>query len=214
MDAPAAGLRIGPAGAAAPQVVLASASPSRRRLLADAGVPASCEIAQVDEDEVKRALKAEGATPEQAAETLAELKAQRVSRRRAAALVIGADQMMECNGVWFDKPPDRDHAAAHLRALSGKPHRLITAVCVVRDGTRLWHHLEQAQLRMRPLSDDFIECYLDAVGDAATTSVGAYQLEGLGAQLFDSVEGDYFTILGLPLLPLLDFLRRHEVVPT
>ncbi len=213
MDTPVAGPRIGPA-AAAPEVVLASASPSRRRLLADAGVAASCETAQVDEDEVKRALKAEGATPEQAAETLAELKAQRVSRRHAAALVIGADQMMECGGVWFDKPPDRDHAAAHLRALSGKEHRLITAVCVVRDGTRLWHHLEQACLRVRPLSDRFIEDYLDAVGDSALTSVGAYQLEGLGAQLFESVEGDYFTILGLPLLPLLDFLRRHGAVPT
>ncbi len=214
MDGPVSAARIGPAEAAAPEVVLASASPSRRRLLAHAGVALRCEAANVDEDTVKAALKAEGATPEQAAETLAELKAQRISRRCETALVIGADQMMDCNGVWFDKPLDRDHAAAHLSALSGKEHRLITAVCVVRDGVRLWHHLESARLRMRRLSDDFVEDYLDAVGDAALSSVGAYQLEGLGAQLFESIEGDYFTILGLPLLPLLDFLRRHRVVPS
>ncbi|MCG8357556.1 MAG: Maf family protein [Kiloniellales bacterium] len=205
---------IGRADAAAPPLVLASASPSRRRLLAEAGVALQWDEARVDESEVKDALKAEGAEPEQVAETLSELKAQRVSRRHPGALVIGADQMMECGGIWFDKPSDLDHAAAHLRALSGRAHRLLTSVCVVRDGQRLWHHNDQARLTMRSLSGRFVADYLEAVGEAALGSVGAYQLEGLGAQLFSRVEGDYFTILGLPLLPLLDFLRHHRAVPT
>lgn len=201
-----------PRDAAVPAVVLASASPSRRALLRNAGLAVACEAARIDEGEVKVSLKAEGATPERVAETLAELKAQRVSRRHAGALVIGADQMLDCNGVWFDKPTDLTHAAAHLKALSGREHRLISALCVVRDGTRLWHHIEEARLLVRPLSDAFIADYLEAVGDAALTSVGAYQLEGLGAQLFSRIQGDYFTILGLPLLPLLDILRTHGVV--
>ena len=194
-------------------LILASGSSSRRSLLTSAGVAFTVEVANVDEDEVKLALKAEGATAAQTAETLAELKAQRVSRRHAGALVIGADQMLDCNGVWFDKPEDLDHAAAHLAALGGKDHRLLSAVCVVRDGERLWHHNEISTLTMRPLSADFIQDYLAAVGDEALKSVGAYQLEGRGAQLFAKIKGDYFSILGLPLLPLLGFLRVHRVVP-
>ncbi len=195
-----------------PSIVLASASQARRRLLVNAGLLVDIEPARIDEQEVKDALKAEGAGPAQVAETLAELKAQRVSRHRPGALVVGADQILECNGVWFDKPSDRAQAASHLRALSGKEHRLICGVCVVRDGTRLWHHNEQARLTLRPLSDDFIDTYLSALGELALTSVGVYQLEGLGAQLFSKIEGDYFTILGLSLLPLLAFLRDHEVI--
>ena len=198
----------------APPLVLASASASRAALLRQAGLTAATDPAQVDEAEVKTGLKAEGASASQIAETLAELKAQKISRRRPGALVVGADQMLDCGGVWFDKPVDLDQAAGHLRALSGKTHRLISAVCVVRDGARLWHHIDEARLIMRPLSEAFIADYLDAVGPAALTSVGAYQLEGLGAQLFTRVEGDYFTILGLPLLPLMDFLRNQGVVAT
>ncbi len=193
----------------APAVVLASASRARLELLLCAGVATRAEPARVDEQEVRASLRAEKAAVEDAAETLAELKARKVSRHASDALVIGADQILDCNGKWFDKPPDRPRAAADLRALSGKQHSLATAVCVVRDGVRLWHHRESARLTMRPLGDAFIEAYLDAIGEEALASVGAYQLEGLGAQLFSRVEGDYFTILGLPLLPLLEFLRNH-----
>lgn len=196
----------------APAVVLASASRARLELLLCAGVATRAEPARVDEQEVRASLRAEKAGVEDAAETLAELKALKVSRHATGALVIGADQILDCDGAWFDKPPDRSRAAADLRALSGKRHSLATAVCVVRDGERLWHHRESARLTMRPLGDAFIEAYLDAIGADALVSVGAYQLEGLGAQLFSRVEGDYFTILGLPLLPLLEFLRNHGVV--
>lgn len=214
MSGSAAPRVIGKVAPGAAKVVLASSSGSRRALLDQAGVPIVAEAPRIDEDEVKTALRGEGAGAGQVAETLAELKARRISRRYPDALVIGADQILDCNGQWFDKPPDRDHAAAHLRALGGKEHRLMTAVCVLRDETRLWHHNAQARLTLRPLSESFIADYLDAVGDDALTSVGAYRLEGLGAQLFAEVEGDYFTILGLPLLPLLDFLRTQGVVPT
>lgn len=198
----------------APPLVLASASRSRRLLLDNAGLAVAHEAARIDEAEVKTALAADGADAGQVAETLAELKAQRVARRHPGCLVIGADQMLECNGVWFDKPADLAQAAAHLRALGGRSHELVCAACVVRDGVRLWHHTARARLTMRPLGEAFIAAYLAALGEAALDSVGAYQLEGLGAQLFSRVEGDHFTILGLPLLPLLDFLRNHKVVPT
>lgn len=193
-------------------VILASGSSSRRSLLENAGVAFEVEAAHVDEDEIKLSLRAEGASAAQTAETLAELKAQRVSRRYPGILVIGADQMLDCNGVWFDKPEDLDHAAGHLAALRGKDHQLLSAVCVMRDGVRMWHHNEVATLTMRDLSDAFISDYLAVVGADVLTSVGAYQLEGRGIQLFSEIKGDYFSILGLPLLPLLDFLRGHGVV--
>jgi septum formation protein len=206
--------RIGTPGTAAPDVVLASASPSRRRLLASAGVPAVWEAAEIDEHSVKAALAGEAADAAQVAESLAELKAQRIARRAPGALVIGADQMLECDGAWFDKPETLDQAAEQLQTLSGRTHRLISSACVVCDGACLWHHGDHARLTMRPLSDGFIDAYLAVVGKRALESVGAYQLEGPGAQLFSRVEGDYFTILGLPLLPLLDFLRNHRVLLT
>lgn len=203
-----------PDGTVAPPVLLASASASRRRMLAAAGLAVTAEAAAVDEEEVKLALQAEGAGNRQVAETLAELKAQRLSSRHGSMLVIGADQVLECDGRLFDKPRDLVQAADHLRALSGRSHDLISCVCVVRDGQRIWHHHDRARLVVRPLSEAFIADYLAAVGARALESVGAYQLEGLGAQLFTRVEGDYFTVLGLPLLPLLGFLRSHGVVPT
>ena len=198
--------------AAATSLILASGSVVRARLLAEAGVAFRREVAPVDEAEIKATVAGEGGTAAMAAETLAELKAQRVSRRHPEALVIGADQILECDGTWFDKPADAAAARATLVALRGRSHLLLSSVAVVRGGERLWHRNERAALLMREFSDGFLDAYLAAAGPAALHSVGAYQLEGLGAQLFQRVDGDYFTILGLPLLPLLDFMRNHGVV--
>ena len=198
--------------AAVPTVVLASSSRTRAEMLERAGVRVTLAPAAVDEEEIKLAARAEGAPVEDVAEALAELKAQRVTRKHPGALVIGADQMLECEGRWFDKPADRDAARTQLQDLRGKTHRLVSCAVVIRDGERLWHHVDRARLTMRPFSDAFLESYLNAAGDDVMGSVGAYHLEGLGAQLFHRVDGDFFTILGLPLLPLLGFLRVHGVI--
>jgi septum formation protein len=203
---------LGP-GAASAQIILASGSAARAALLRNAGLAFEQIPAAVDEEELKRAMRAEGADAAATAMALAELKAGRVSERHPAALVIGADQILVCDGRWFDKPADRAAAKAQLQALCGKSHRLVSAACVLRAGERLWGRHEHATLLMRPFGEAFLERYLDAAGEAATRSVGAYQLEGLGAQLFQRVDGDYFVVLGLPLLALLDFLRGRGIVP-
>ena len=194
-------------------LILASASKSRANLLRAAGVAVEIVPAHADEDAIKASLKAEGATAAQCAETLAELKAVQVSQRYDNALVIGADQMLECEGAWFDKPADLAAARNHLVTLRGKTHVLPTAVAVALNGSRIWHHVAMPRLTVRNYSDAFIDTYLETAGPSVLSSVGAYQLEGLGAQLFSKIEGDFFTILGLPLLQLLGFLREHEVVP-
>ncbi len=196
-----------------PNIILASASVSRARVLRDAGVVFDVIPAHVDEESVKAGLKAEHATALDAAETLAELKAVKVSQQNPQALVIGADSILDLNGEWFDKPADLDHAKAHLMTLRGRSHALATAVVVALGGRRIWHHRDQPRLSMRRFSDGFLDHYLAEVGDAVTSSVGAYHLEGRGAQLFESIEGDFFSILGLPLMPLLAFLREHKAVP-
>lgn len=193
-------------------LILASISQSRRTMLSAAGVAFSAEAPGVDEDAVKDSLKGEKATPAAIAETLAELKARKISLRHPDAFVIGADQVLDCDGTLYDKPPDLAAARRQLQSLRGKTHRLTAAVVVARGDARLWHHTQVATLQMRPFTDAFLDGYLARVGEAACRSVGAYQLEGLGAQLFSRIEGDYFTILGLPLLPLLDFLRGHRLV--
>ncbi len=207
----AAAALAGPAAARA-RLYLASASAARAELLMRAGVVFTQEPAAVDEEEVKAALKAQGAEAAAVAQSLAEIKARKVSERHPGAFVVGADQMLECDGVWFDKPGDLDEAGRHLRALRGRAHRLISSACVVRDGLPVWHQTASAELVMRPFSDEFLEAYLEAVGDEALESVGAYRLERLGAQLFARLDGDYFTILGLPLLSLLEFLRGQGMV--
>lgn len=194
-----------------PQLVLASGSRTRAAMLERAGVTAVLDRPLVDEDEVKAAGRAEGVSADIVAEALAELKAQRITRRHPGALVVGADQMLDCEGRWFDKPADRAAARAQLLDLRGRTHRLVSCAVVVRDGERMWHKIDSASLTMRNFSEAFLDDYLDHAGDEVLHSVGAYQLEGLGAQLFHRVEGDFFTILGLPLLPLLGFLRVHGV---
>ncbi|MDO8607574.1 MAG: Maf family protein [Phaeospirillum sp.] len=195
-------------------IILASASFARRSMLEAAGVAFTVDVAAVDEDAVKRSLRQETANPGRAAETLAELKAVRISARHPGMLVIGADQMLDYDGVWFDKPQSLDEARQQLITLRHHTHRLTSAVVVVRDGRRLWYHTEHAFLSMRNFSDAFLDAYLAQAGEAVLGSVGAYQLEGLGAQLFMTVEGDFFTVLGLPLLALLDFLRENgELIP-
>ncbi|MGH6949216.1 MAG: Maf family nucleotide pyrophosphatase [Kiloniellales bacterium] len=200
-------------GEDSPVLVLASASAVRKTLLENAGLEILTKPTAIDEKEIKAALKVEGASAAQAAETLAELKAQRVAAGHAGALVIGCDQLLDCEGVWFDKPTDRATAAAQLATLAGRSHVLETAVCVVHDGHRIWHHNARATVTLRRLPEATIARYLEAVGAAALDSVGAYQLEGLGAQLIEQVEGDFFTVLGLPLLPLLQFLRDRGALP-
>lgn len=195
-----------------PRLVLASGSASRRAMLAAAGVPCVLEPAAVDEAGVKEALRVEGASAAEVAEALAELKATRAGRRHSGALVLGADQMLDCDGAWIDKATSVDEARATLLSLRGRTHRLISAAVIVRDGRRIWHSVTEARLTMRAFSDDFLDDYLAAVGDDVLASVGCYHIEGLGVQLFDRVQGDTFTIRGLPLLPLLGFLRTWGVI--
>ncbi len=198
------------ADSSAETLVLASASPTRAKMLRAAGLRFEVRPAAVDEEAVRAALGGEDAAV--AAAALAALKAERVSAQRPESVVIGADQLLCCEGKWFDKTTDRAGADAQLRALQGRRHELVTAVCVLRDGARLWSHVARPVLTMRALDDAAVERYLESAGDEAFGSVGGYRMEGIGAQLFDAVEGDWFAILGLPLIPLLCFLRSARVL--
>ncbi|WP_374654155.1 nucleoside triphosphate pyrophosphatase [Dongia sp.] len=194
-------------------LILASGSAVRARMLRDAGVTLEIVKPRIDEDEVKASCRAEGADAVETAIALAQMKALAVSRRVSGRYVLGADQMLECENVWFDKPADPAAARTQLQALRGRSHHLISAAVLARDGQRIWHHVDRAELAMRDFSDAFLDTYLAGVGDDVTGSVGAYHLEGLGAQLMTRVRGDYFTVLGLPLLPVLAILRTHGMLP-
>lgn len=196
-----------------PSIVLASSSEIRRTLLERAGLTVVTDPARVDEGAIKETMRAAGAKVEEVAEALAETKARRVMPRHPRQLVIAADQMLECGQAWFDKPPDRDHARAQLKALRGRTHRLVSCVVAMRDGGRTWHHVDTVEMTMRPFTDAFLEAYLDRMGDTVYSTVGGYQLEGEGVQLFTGVRGDFFSVLGLPLLPLLDHLRAQRLLP-
>lgn len=193
-------------------VTLASGSASRRALLTGAGVMAQAVAPNVDEDSYRTAMRADGVSVRDQAMQLAEMKAVRVSQSRPG-LVIGGDQMLALGEEALDKPRDLAEAKNHLLRLSGKSHTLETAIVVCEEGRPVWRHLARPKLTMRPLSPEFIDDYVAHCGSALLTTVGAYQLEGYGAQLFSRIEGDYFSILGLPLLPLLDYLRIRKVVP-
>ncbi|HUZ13172.1 MAG TPA: Maf family protein [Caulobacteraceae bacterium] len=190
-------------------VVLASQSPSRAAILAAAGVGFETVASDVDEDAEKAALLARGATAREVAARLAESKALRVSSRRPHALVIGADQTLELDGALHDKAASLDEARRRLQALRGRRHALHAAVAIARGGTLIWAMMESPSLLMRDFSDGFLDAYLAQEGEALLGSVGCYRLESRGAQLFEAVDGDYFAILGLPLVPLLGLLRRE-----
>ncbi|MBR0668070.1 septum formation protein Maf [Roseomonas hellenica] len=198
--------------AAVPGLVLASGSASRRALLEGAGLRFEVEAAAVDEASIKEACQAEAISPGDAAIILAEAKAERVARRRPEALVIGGDQLLVCEGRWFDKPPDLAAARTQLLALRGKRHELVSGTVAWRGGERVWHDITISRLTMREFSEAFLEDYLALEGERLLASVGGYRLEGPGVQLFTKVEGDHSAILGLPLFPLLGFLRQHSVL--
>ncbi|WP_425995274.1 Maf family protein [Caulobacter sp. DWR1-3-2b1] len=189
-------------------VTLASKSSARQAILRNAGLAFEAVVAGVDEDATKAGLLAEGANPREVADALAELKAVKVSTKRPG-LVIGADQTLDFAGRLIDKVETLDQALALLQELRGKTHKLHSAVVVARDGKPIWRVVETAKLSVRPFSDAWLDGYLERRGEHILHCVGCYELESEGVQLFDAIDGDYFTILGLPLVGLLDFLRLH-----
>lgn len=193
------------------RLVLASASKARAALLRNAGLDIEIRPAQVDEGAIKTKILAAGASPSDIALALAREKSRAISVG-VDGFVIGADQVLVHDRHLFDKPQTMAEAAGHLKTLRGSTHQLISAVSVSSDGLEMWSTIAVANLTMRPFSDAFLDAYLERFGEEVLTSVGAYHLEGLGAQLFSRIDGDYFTILGLPLLELLAFLRSQDIL--
>lgn len=193
-------------------IILASGSASRRNLLINAGLKVTAIKPNVDEDALKSDMRRNSVSIRDQAMHLAEVKAIKVSSQ-PSGLVIAGDQMLNLDGEAFDKPKTLDEAKNHLKRLSGRVHTLETAILVAEDGNPVWRHLARPKLHVRPLTDAFIESYIRQTGNAVLSTVGAYQLEGLGAQIFSKIEGDFFSILGLPLLPLLDYFRVRRVLP-
>lgn len=193
-------------------IILASGSRIRAELLANAGLSFRVDPAQVDERAVEAPLLESGFPPVDIARILAEAKAQETSTRNPGALVIGADQVLEFGGERLTKPEDMEAARRQLLAMSGKSHELHSAAAIARDGETLWCGAATVHMKMRRFGPEFVGRYLAATGDGVLSSVGAYQLEGRGVQLFEAIEGDYFTVLGLPLLPLLQQLREMGAI--
>jgi len=195
------------------RVILASGSAIRHKLMTEAGLEFEVITKPVDEAAIKESMFAESARLRDIADALAEAKSMRVSRIEEG-LVIGADQIMVMDNQLFDKPKDMNEARERLKQMRGKTHYLVGAVVICENGAPVWRHMAKTKLTMRKFSDEFLEDYLEAEGDLVTKSVGAYRFEGLGAQLFSHVEGDFFSILGLSLLPVMDYLRIRGAIPS
>jgi septum formation protein len=196
-------------------LILASTSETRRQILTQAGLEFEATSPMIDEEALKDGLKAEGLDGRALADALAEAKAVKLSSKNPRALVIGADQVLAIeDDILLDKAETPGDACAQLRLLSGKGHSLFSAVVVAAAGVPVWRYVGMAKLLVRPLSDEFIDRYVESHWDDIRHSVGCYQIEGPGAQLFSRVEGDFFDILGLPLFPLLTFLRDRKVLPS
>jgi septum formation protein len=196
------------------ELILASVSSTRARMLRQAGLDLRIEVPRIDEETVRSAMQAEGATPRDIADALATMKALRISARHPGAIVIGCDQVLAVGRSVMGKPADLSAARAQLQQLRGQAHQLLSAVVVCQDGTVLWRHVGQARLVMRRFSDDWLEGYLARNAATISTSVGGYRIEEEGIRLFSAIEGDYFTILGLPLLPLLSWLDLRGEIPS
>ncbi len=193
------------------RIVLASGSEIRRQIMDSAGLDFDVVVKPVDEAAIKSAMLTEGAKIRDIADALAESKARKVSMVEPG-LVIGADQIMEMDGRLFDKPADMDAARERLIEMRGKTHHLIGAVVICENGQPVWRHMSKTTLTVREFSEAFLDKYIEAEGEALTKSVGAYRFEGRGAQLFSNVDGDFFSILGLSLIPVLDYLRERGAI--
>ncbi|WP_420342601.1 Maf family protein [Paenirhodobacter sp.] len=195
-------------------LILASASEVRAQLLRNAGLPVEIIPARIDEEAIRPALEAEGATPRDIADALAEMKAAKISAKYPGAVVLGADQILELKGQIFSKPDRSETAVAQLLALSGQTHRLLSALVVCRDGAPVWRHTGEVRLTMRRLSEPFIREYVARNWESIRWSVGGYKLEEEGVTLFSAIEGDYFSVLGLPLIPFLNWLHVRGELKT
>ncbi|MEK6636622.1 MAG: Maf family protein [Pseudomonadota bacterium] len=197
------------------RLILASQSSARRAVLDAAGVTFEAMAPMVDEDGAKAALRADGISPRDLADALAELKARKLSQRFPADLVLGCDQTLSLDdGTMFDKPESLTALKAQLTILSGKTHNLWSAAVLAQGGTAIWRYVERCKMTIRPLSESFIDQYIEAEGDVLLGCVGGYRIEGFGIQLFNHIEATHFGILGLPLIPLLDILRIRGVIPS
>lgn len=196
------------------QLILASGSPVRAALLEQARIPFTAKPARVDEEAVKASLLAEGASPRDVADALAELKALKVSERNPGVLVLGCDQVLDLEGGLLSKPASPDEARLQLNALSGKPHKLYSAAVICEDGRPLWRQIGEVRLRMRPLSAGFIDDYVSRNWDSIRETVGCYKLEEEGVRLFTRIDGDYFSVLGLPLLDVISYLSLRGDLTT
>lgn len=196
-------------------LILASQSASRRAMLDAADVPFTVVAAHIDESAIRTSLRAEGTSPRDIADALAEAKAMRVGIKRPEAMVLGSDQILETStGEMLSKPQTPEDAIRQLETLSGKAHKLWSAAVIVEGGRPIWRHVEKAVMHVRPLGSAFVRDYVDKHWESIGYTVGCYEIEGAGAQLFSHIEGNHFTVLGMPLLPLLGFLRERELMPT